>query len=507
MDEKIIKDFLISVVEHTSPIESLLHIFNFINDKMNINRILYVCHNRKDKSMNIMIDYSPDMYIYEKYDIPIKYIIPDRDMALLENKINCDIYVENNIKNKKHRKMLQSFPFDIRSVLSFTTDIAEDKTSYTGFEIYSDDVNAFKLEDVELLRELKDIVCLALARFTESNIQERVNLSSGGILAESPEHLLRSCPGMRKVMRFIDNVADTDSNVLIWGPTGSGKELVADTICSLSSRSHAPCIKVNCGAIPETLVDAAFFGAEKGAYTGAVASIPGYFEQAHGGTLYLDEIGELSLQAQVRLLRVLEGKEVRRVGGVRRIPVDVRVIAATHRNLWEMVDAGTFREDLCYRLHVIPLQVPSLAERKEDIPVLARYFYAQYIKKFNFPHPPRMTPAFLEELCRRSWPGNVRQLRYAVERALVLNRHERELCLVDDVMPRRRVHERMTYRERIEDALAQCGGRIDGPRGAAALLGMRPSTLRDHMKAEDIPLPRQRRRLQKGKRGENGNLL
>lgn len=221
----------------------------------------------------------------------------------------------------------------------------------------------------------------------------------------SPEALLRRCPGLKREMRQVDIVAPRNSTVLIQGPSGSGKELVAETIHSLSPRAERPLIKVNCGAIPPTLLDSELFGHEKGAFTGAASAHAGYFEQARGGTLYLDEIGELELPVQVRLLRVLESREIRRVGGTRRIPVDVRIIAATHRNLEEMVRDGRFREDLWYRLCVYPLDIPALAHRPGDIPVLASHFYTVYAREMEASSPPVLSSRFLLDLASRRGRG------------------------------------------------------------------------------------------------------
>ncbi len=321
-----------------------------------------------------------------------------------------------------------------------------------------------------------------------------IHFTDEGVRHASPEALLRRCPGLKRVMRQVDIVAPRNSTVLIQGPSGSGKELVAETIHSLSPRAERTLIKVNCGAIPPTLLDSEVFGHEKGAFTGAASAHAGYFEQARGGTLYLDEIGELELPVQVRLLRVLESREIRRVGGTRRIPVDVRIIAATHRNLEEMVRDGRFREDLWYRLCVYPLDIPALALRPGDIPVLASHFYTVYAREMEASSPPVLSSRFLLDLASRPWPGNVRQLRYVMERAMLesLAAGLPELHLAGrdvQVLPPPSSKRRSVPAADILDALSRAHGKIQGKEGAAALLGLSPSTLRSRMKALGLSRP------------------
>ncbi|NJK78756.1 MAG: sigma-54-dependent Fis family transcriptional regulator [Chloroflexaceae bacterium] len=225
---------------------------------------------------------------------------------------------------------------------------------------------------------------------------------------------------MQQVYKMIGRVADSDATVLITGESGTGKELVAHTIHSTSPRRDMPFVAVNCAALTETLLETELFGHEKGAFTGATARRKGRFEQAHTGTIFLDEIGEISPVMQKKLLRVLQEKSFERVGGNVTITVDVRVLAATNRNLWQEVLAGRFREDLYYRLHVINLHMPPLRERKEDIPLLAEHFLNRFQQRHHTP-PIRLTQEARDALMNHSWTGNVRQLENTIERAVVLS--------------------------------------------------------------------------------------
>lgn len=234
------------------------------------------------------------------------------------------------------------------------------------------------------------------------------------------DKLLTNSPKMQELYRIIGKVASTGATVLLSGESGTGKELIANTIHYNSLRSHGPLVKVNCGALPESLLESELFGHEKGAFTGAAARKLGRFELANKGTIFLDEIGEVSQSLQVKLLRVLQEREVERVGGTELVKTDIRIIAATNRNLEEMVAKGTFREDLYYRLNVVSIHVPPLRERREDILLLADYFLHKYAQENN-----RTMSMFDQETCSLlvdyNWPGNVRELANVVERAVIMS--------------------------------------------------------------------------------------
>jgi transcriptional regulator with GAF, ATPase, and Fis domain len=261
----------------------------------------------------------------------------------------------------------------------------------------------------------------------------------------------------------------------------------------MSPRKDGPFIKVNSGAIPETLLDSELFGHEKGAFTGALTQKRGRFERAHQGTIFLDEIGELPLQAQVRMLRVIQEKVIERVGGTKTIPVDIRIIAATHRNLEEMVGLEQFRKDLWFRLNVFPIEIPPLRDRKGDIPSLVRYFMDRKSKELKLHPQPKLAPGAIERLMDYHWPGNVRELENMVERALILNRtgplsFDRLILTYQEEEPAALAHREdgslildEVISRHIRSVLKMTKGKVHGPRGAAEVMGLNPSTLRNRM--------------------------
>jgi PAS domain S-box-containing protein len=290
---------------------------------------------------------------------------------------------------------------------------------------------------------------------------------------------------IKYVLFKIGQVAPTDSTVLITGETGTGKELAARAIHGASSRKDRPLIKVNCGALAPTLIESELFGHEKGAFTGAIGRKQGRFELATGGTIFLDEIGELPPSLQVKLLRVIQESEFERLGGTKTIKVDVRIIAATNRNLKQEVEQGRFREDLWYRLNVYPVTMPPVRQRKEDIPLLVEHFAATYAKKFGKTIL-SVSPRTMQSLQGYSWPGNVRELANVIERA-VIHSHGSSLQIVDqfeqlpaDALPPTQTLEEVE-RDYIIRTLENTGWRIEGPHGAAKILGLNPSTLRTRM--------------------------
>jgi len=292
---------------------------------------------------------------------------------------------------------------------------------------------------------------------------------------------------MRTVMEQVRMVARTDTPVLLLGETGTGKELLARAIHEFSDRSAAIMVKVNCAALPAELIESELFGHEKGAFTGATQQRKGRFELADGGSLFLDELGELSQSAQAKLLRVLQEQEFERVGGSETIRVDVRVIAATNRNLAEEVSLGRFRSDLYYRLNVFPVEVPALRQRVTDIPLLARFFLTKYAKKIGKRFDD-IDPAGLDYLRQYVWPGNVRELQNVIERAVILS--QGSLLDIAPLQPARAHPEADTSkwrtleaveREHITRTLEATNWQISGTKGAAAILGMNPNTLRSRM--------------------------
>ena len=337
--------------------------------------------------------------------------------------------------------------------------------------------------------------------------------SRGSAASSSRETIVGIEGGLRPVMERVERVARLDVPVLILGETGSGKEVVARAIHARSRRAVGPFQRVNCGAIPAGLIDSELFGHERGSFTGAVTDRKGWFERADGGTLFLDEIGELPLDAQVRLLRVLQDGILERVGGHRPLAVDVRIVAATHRDLHAMIAQQRFREDLWYRIAVFPIHLAPVRDRVEDIPALATHFALRAATRFGTP-PLVPTSADLDLLVRYPWPGNVREVAAVMERAVILSDgHRLEVARAlgplpppsappsreraGRVAPARRAPPPLrldaAMAGHIEAALARTHGRIEGEHGAALLLGINPHTLRARMRKLGVDWRRYRR--------------
>ena len=340
------------------------------------------------------------------------------------------------------------------------------------------------------------------------------------------EPMVGSSEGLRKVMERVMLVSNSDMPVLIFGDTGTGKEVIARAIHARSARSSQPFLRVNCGAIPPELIDSQLFGHERGSFTGASDQRKGWFERADGGTLFLDEVGELPLAAQVRLLRVLQEHQIERVGGEKTIEVDVRIVAATHRDLAAMVHDRTFREDLWYRINLFPILLPRLCERLEDIPALTRHFARKAASKLGLPYA-QPTSSDIDRLLKYSWPGNIRELQAVVDRAVILGRgHHLDIATAlgagftfatrpaetteeptfYEVIPESSYLQPLTptqntatagvqpkddfsilplnemIKQHIERALLRTQGQVEGKRGAARILQVNPHTLRAKMR-------------------------
>jgi formate hydrogenlyase transcriptional activator len=373
--------------------------------------------------------------------------------------------------------------------------------------------NQYSEADMEFLQEAGNQVALAvenmqsyeeIAALKAKLEKENVYLQEEIRTEHNFEEIVGNSPALLAVLRKVEQVASTDSTVLICGETGTGKELIARAIHGRSPRRNRPLVKVNCSAISAGLVESELFGHMKGAFTGAIERRIGRFELADGGTIFLDEVGELPLETQVKLLRVLQEHEFEPVGSSRSLRVDVRVIAATNRNLEEFVQAGGFRSDLFYRLNVFPLEVPSLRERRSDIPQLAMVFLSHYAKNLCRDMAGISQDA-MDRLARYSWPGNVRELQNVIERAVILSRGS-ILELEPDLVPMLTVGEpsrtpgppsemvqvakptpprfatlEEVERDHILTALKQTNGVVEGPKGAARMLNLHPNTLRHRM--------------------------
>jgi len=354
----------------------------------------------------------------------------------------------------------------------------------------------FTREDVDFLRQVAGQVAIAvenalayrqIAKLKDQLAQEKLYLEDE-IRSEMHFEAIvgRSAP-LQKVLQQVETVAPTDSTVLIYGETGTGKELVARAIHNLSSRTRNAFIKLNCAAIPTGLLESEMFGHEKGAFTGAVSQRIGRFELANQGTVFLDEIGEIPLELQPKLLRVLQEREFERLGSARTLRTDARLIASTNRDLARMVDEQKFRMDLFYRLHVFPIHVPPLRERREDIPLLVRHFVSQFARRMNRPID-TIPSESMNVLVRYDWPGNIRELQNLIERAVILSPGPILNVPLGDLRTQPaavsgKKQETLEEAERraVLQALDTANWVVSGPHGAAALLGLKRSTLQWRM--------------------------
>ncbi|BDH47693.1 hydrogenase-4 transcriptional activator [Salmonella enterica subsp. enterica serovar Choleraesuis] len=368
---------------------------------------------------------------------------------------------------------------------------------------------AFNTHDCRLLGQIASRIGIAITNanawqeinhLKENLKQENIWLNAQIHNTESFSDIIYQSDAMKQVLMQLEMVANSDSTVLLLGETGTGKELMARALHNLSSRSKQTMIKMNCAAVPASLLESDLFGHEKGAFTGATTTHTGRFEMAQGGTLFLDEIGDMPLELQPKLLRVLQEREIERLGGNRVIPVDVRVIAATNRDLHQMVQDREFRSDLFYRLNVFPIVIPPLRERPEDIPLLAQYFTRKMASRMNR-NIDTIPANAMRQLCRYPWPGNVRELQNVIERAVILTRgdvlnlqlsdlpaacasptqHNVRAEIPGDFLRPAPPENDDNERQRILEALREANGIVAGPRGAANKLGLKRTTLLSRM--------------------------
>ncbi len=385
------------------------------------------------------------------------------------------------------------------------TDLELDSRRLAGIFLAASGKHRYRKEHARLLNLLNEPISIAVANYLQ--YQETLRLQE--LLADDNRYLHRELRqrsgdtiiganfGLKRVMDQVRQVAPLDSPVLLLGETGVGKEVLANAIHAASQRRDGPFIKVNCGGLPESLLDSELFGHEKGAFTGAVGRKRGRFERADKGTIFLDEIGELPMAAQVKLLRVLQTKEIERVGGSETVPVDVRIVSATHRNLEDMIREERFREDLWFRLNVFPIMIPPLRQRPQDVPELVDHFISRKSREMKISRPLRLAPGALQRLTAHRWPGNVRELENAVERAIIQTQGNRSELLAFDTPslptkvncagkpegqnPRMQLLDDVIVAH-IRRALNKSGGKVEGKGGAAELLGLHPSTLRGKMR-------------------------
>jgi formate hydrogenlyase transcriptional activator len=353
---------------------------------------------------------------------------------------------------------------------------------------------SFQQEDIDLLAQVANQVAIAvenalayreIAELKNKLAEEKLYLEEEIRTEHNFEEVIGESAALKRALSQAETVAPTDSTVLVLGETGTGKEVIARAIHDLSRRRDGTFVKINCAAIPTGLLESELFGHEKGAFTGAIAQKIGRFELAHHGTLFLDEVGDIPLELQPKLLRVLQEKEFERLGGTRTIRVDVRLVAATNRNLTQMVEEDLFRRDLYYRLNVFPILIPPLRERSEDIPLLVRYFVQKYARQMDR-RIESISAEELDSLTRYHWPGNVRELENLIERAVILSPGPELRLPVAEFKQPSEAPSNLTLqtaeREHIVRVLEETNWVVGGPRGAATRLGLKRTTLQSKMR-------------------------
>lgn len=432
----------------------------------------------------------PVMPLYDNYE---------RDRDALEVEMGS-VFILNRPEAWRN-EMLELFP-NLANCSSLTLQLKIRGERIGVFLVSAKGHERYTKADASLLATVKEPVAVALSNVRRYRELEKLKdllvednkALSADIKRALGVEVVGADFGLKEVMHQARQIAQSTSPALLLGETGTGKEVIANAIHMASPRRKRPMISLQCGAIPVSLLDSELFGHEKGAFTGATERKRGRFERTDGGTLFLDEIGELSLEAQVKLLRVLQEKKIERIGGTRTIEVDVRVIAATHRDLEAMVREGKFREDLWYRLNVLPIRIPPLRLRREDIPSLVQYFVEKKAREMNLMKTPRIDNTSLNRLKHYDWPGNVRELQNIVERALILSGGDYldfpELEPINGSLKVKASNRKKGSLKTMNQAIAnhinyvleKTGGQIAGKGGAAEILNMNPSTLRFRMK-------------------------
>ena len=434
---------------------------------------------------------------------------PPEIRALMEDVNLLEDFVDNRAEEHPLAKPILAAMGKSKSSVILVRLIVEDLW-IGSVALWAHGWDKFNDEHLRLMKQLKQPFFIALSnsrRYSELLELKDLLADDNRYLQEelqkiSGSEIVGADFGLKDVMEKVRRVASLSSPVLLQGETGVGKEIIAAAIHNASQRRDGPFIKVNCGAIPETLMDSELFGHEKGAFTGAIEQKRGRFERANGGTIFLDEIGELSPEAQVRLLRVLQEMEIERVGGADPIEVDIRVIAATHRDLEAMIREGKFREDLYFRLNVFPIYIPTLRERSGDIPGLVQHFIQKKSRELQLASIPTLAPNAYDQLLVHHWPGNVRELENAVERAIILHREEplsfgeltpkkeSEVTPVSASDGKESFNLDQVTANHIHRVLQITNGRVEGKGGAADLLGINPGTLRGRMRKLGISFGR-----------------
>ncbi len=531
--------------------QSMVRVFAFLKDHFPIDGISLHQYSHRLKALKLLFLVTEDRFQYVETTLKMskRETIFMQEHEAMQDPIIMSDKVSNKVADKHRHAISHLLPYRPSSYLVGIMQSGETPVGHlcligSGLVDYTEEQG----RKMELLLSPFTLAMSNMLQFKRV-MEFQENLYSEKSSLEKTLDQLRDSliigerGGLKNTMNIVNQLKDKETPVLILGETGTGKELIADAIQKISPRAGQSFIKVNCGAIPDSLIDSELFGYEKGAFTGASKSHQGRFEQAHGGTLFLDEVGELPAQAQVRLLRVLQNNVVERIGGKNSIPVNVRIIAATNRDLGKMLQDGTFREDLYYRLYVFPIQIPPLRERGEDLPALIHHFIEKSCLRLKLKTSPVIHPDSFEKMKQYTWPGNVRELENMVERAVILspddylkldhflsgdpdtrivfntpkndmeslidkkiqaafdkyfNGNQKRIkkvqtnCEIDHAIP----HDQIpipstsgqiqalneTIKESIQAALLTTRGRVNGPGGAAQLLGLNPSTLRNKIR-------------------------
>ncbi len=443
--------------------------------------------------------------------VPIPEEVVDRFISLYTEQ--KDVIIINRPEEEAvSRSLIDFIPIKDRSLMILPLKL--DGQRFGALTMYTDGRDQYKPHHADLLAMLNEPLAIAMAnalkhreviRYKEI-LEDDNQYLHHELFKISGDEIIGAETGLKSVMEMVRQVSHLNSPVLLMGETGVGKEVIANAIHFSSPRKDGSFIKVNCGAIPENLIDSELFGHEKGAFTGAVEQKRGRFERAHNGTIFLDEIGDLPLHAQVRLLRVLQTGELERVGGTVPIKVDIRIISATHRNLEEMVRKKEFREDLWYRLNVFPVMIPPLRQRKEDIIALTNYFLEKKSAEMKIRTMPSISPDQLIRLRSYDFPGNVRELENIVERALIQSQGKGSIRLLNYKNTDFSANTDTSYlyptdntdvptldeinRIYINHILQMAKGKIEGKNGASQYLDLNPNTLRSRIKKLGINIKR-----------------
>ena len=482
--------------------KAMLSSLNFLSDFMPADRLMYTLFDQGLSAVRVVAAVTKTGEIHMDFLIPISKDAQNKNLELVETFKKEEVpqrivLVKNNVlENQLYKEVFMPIDEDVSSIIILPMELHGEVFGGGVLVLTTSGENKFSEEQRDLISTLKEPFSIAMSnalkhkevlKLKELLIDDNKYLHHE-IRKLSGEEIIGSNYGLKEVMHKVQQVSNLDCPVLLHGETGVGKDVIANAIHYTSSRSKGPFISINCGAIPDSLIDSELFGHEKGAFTGAISQKRGRFERAENGTIFLDEVGELLPAVQVRLLRVLQNKEIERVGGTSSIKLNIRIIAATNRNLEEMIANKTFREDLWFRLNVFPIHVPPLRERRVDIPAFVQYFIEQISKEMKLKKYPALVPGALDSLMLYDWPGNVRELQNVIERAIIINPGG---PIEFDSLTTKSSGGNLSNMEviNLDKAIANhiikvlnlTNGKVHGKGGAADKLGVNPSTLRNRM--------------------------